>query len=154
MKGRCLSFTEREEIALGRAAGESLRSIAGRLGRSPSTICRERARNRDPIRGYRATTAHALAYDRASRPKAAKLHSNVALRGRVEQDLEKKYSPEQIGSRLRADFSDNSYRRRTPRMTLDPSVCGHEGTALLRWAHSRREVMGGPDQELRRQAAK
>ena len=107
LKGRCLSFTEREEIALGRAAGESLRSIAGRLGRSPSTICRELARNRDPIRGYRATTAHALAYDRASRPKAAKLYSNVALRGRVEQDLEKKYSPEQIAGRLRADFPDD-----------------------------------------------
>src|SRR5665647_3982646 len=77
LKGRCLSFTEREEIALGRAAGESLRSIAGRLGRSPSTICRELARNRDSNRGYRATTAHALAYDRASRPKAAKLHLSL-----------------------------------------------------------------------------
>jgi hypothetical protein len=39
LKGRYLSFTEREEIALGRSACESLRSIAGRLGRSPSTIC-------------------------------------------------------------------------------------------------------------------
>ena len=27
MKGRCLSFTEREEIAMGRAAGESLREL-------------------------------------------------------------------------------------------------------------------------------
>jgi len=94
LKGRCLSFTEREEIALGRAAGESLRSIAARLGRSPSTISRELARNQDPNRGYRATTAHALAYDRASRPKPAKPHSNTVLRGRVEQDLEKKYSLE------------------------------------------------------------
>ena len=37
LKGRCLTFSEREEIALGRAAGESVRCIAGRLGRSPST---------------------------------------------------------------------------------------------------------------------
>src|SRR5665647_1049505 len=84
LQGRYLSFGEREEIALGRAAGESLRSIAARLGRSPSTISRELVRNHDPGRGYRATTAHALAYDRASRPKPAKLHSNVVLRGRVE----------------------------------------------------------------------
>jgi hypothetical protein len=44
LKGRCLSFAEREEIALARAAGESMRSIAERLGRSPSTISRELVR--------------------------------------------------------------------------------------------------------------
>src|SRR4029079_9173834 len=43
LKGRCLSFREREEIAVGRAAGESLRVIAQRLRRSPSTISRELA---------------------------------------------------------------------------------------------------------------
>jgi len=36
LKGRCLTFAEREEIALARAAGESMRSIADRLGRSAS----------------------------------------------------------------------------------------------------------------------
>lgn len=35
LKGRCLSFAEREEIALGRAVGESVRSVAARLGGSP-----------------------------------------------------------------------------------------------------------------------
>ena len=41
LEGRYLSFEEREEeVALGRAAGESIRSIALRLGRSPSTISR------------------------------------------------------------------------------------------------------------------
>ena len=34
LKGRCLSFGEREEIALARASGETIRSIARRLGRS------------------------------------------------------------------------------------------------------------------------
>src|SRR5436305_11261487 len=42
--GRCLSFAEREEIALGRAAGLSMREIARLLARSPSTISRELAR--------------------------------------------------------------------------------------------------------------
>jgi IS30 family transposase len=33
LKGRCLTFQEREEIALGRARGESVRCVARRLGR-------------------------------------------------------------------------------------------------------------------------
>jgi hypothetical protein len=45
LKGRCLSFAEREEIAVGRAAGESMRTIAGRLGRCPSTVSRQLSRN-------------------------------------------------------------------------------------------------------------
>ncbi len=42
--GRYLSFSEREEIALDRAAGLGIGEIARRLGRSPSTISREVAR--------------------------------------------------------------------------------------------------------------
>ncbi|MDQ3609871.1 MAG: IS30 family transposase [Actinomycetota bacterium] len=106
LKGRCLSFAEREEIALGRAAGESMRTIAGRLGRCPSTVSRELSRNAGGTGRYRATTAHVLAYDRASRPKPAKLAVNVALRAHVEDDLRKRYSPEQIAGRLRRQFPD------------------------------------------------
>jgi transposase, IS30 family len=61
LKGRCLTFAEREEIALARARGETIRVIARRLGRSPSTISRELRRNADRDGGYRATTAHAMA---------------------------------------------------------------------------------------------
>jgi IS30 family transposase len=106
LKGRYLSFAEREEIALGRAAGESMRQIAARLGRSPSTISRELGRNRPKVGRYRASTAHALAYDRAGRPKPAKLVTNPVLRGIVERDLGKRYSPEQIAGRLRVEFPD------------------------------------------------
>src|ERR1019366_6854380 len=94
LQGRYLSFGEREELALGRA-------------RSPSTIPRELARNCDPRGRYRATTAHALAYGRASRPKPAKLATNLALRARVEHDLKKRYSPEQIAGRLREDHPED-----------------------------------------------
>ena len=107
LKGRCLAFSEREEIALARARGESMRCIARRLGRSPSTVSRELRRNADRRGGgYRATTAHALAHDRASRPKPAKLATNLALRAKVEQDLAQRYSPEQIAGRLRVEFPD------------------------------------------------
>ena len=116
LKGRCLSFSEREEIALGRAAGESMRLIAARLGRSPSTISRELARNTAPRGGYRASSAHARAYHRACRPKPAKLATHVVLRRKVEQDLTRRYSPEQITGRLRADFPNN------PEMWVSPET--------------------------------
>jgi len=48
----------------------------------------------------------ALAYHRASRPKPAKLLTNLRLRGMVEADLAKKYSPEQIAGRLKVEFPD------------------------------------------------
>ena len=93
LKGRCLTFSEREEIALGRARGESVRCIARQLGRSPSTVSRELSRNTDRRGEYRATSAHALAWQRASRPKPAKLWVNQRLREIVEQLLERRYSP-------------------------------------------------------------
>ncbi len=145
LKGRCLSFAEREEIALGCAAGESLRIIATRLGRSPSTISRELTRNRDPRGRYRATTAHALSYDRASRPKPAKLATNMVLRAKVEQDLEKKYSPEQITGRLLVEFPNDPEMRVSPEtiyqslyvqsrgaLRRDLAVCLRTGRALRR----------------------
>ena len=106
LKGRCLTLIEREEIALARAGGESMRDIARALGRSPSTISRELSRNADGQGRYRGTVAHALAYERASRPKPAKLATNPRLRAKVEADLAKKYSPEQIAGRLKVEFPD------------------------------------------------
>jgi IS30 family transposase len=114
LKGRCLTFSEREEIAVGRAGGESMRAIAARLGRSPSTISRELVRNVAVGAcpgSYRARTAHALAYDRAGRPKPSKLAVNLALRRQVQEDLHKRYSPQQIAGRLRREFPDDPQMR-------------------------------------------
>jgi IS30 family transposase len=103
LQGRYLSFLEREEIALGIAAGQSIRQIAKRIGRSPSTVSREITRN--SVRGrYRATSAQVAAHHRAARPKSAKLAVNLRLRARVESDLARRLSPEQIVGRLRRDF--------------------------------------------------
>jgi IS30 family transposase len=106
LKGRCLTLAQREEIALGRARGDSIRAIAAVIGRSPSTVSRELRRNADGVGRYRAMSAHALAYHRASRPKPAKLLTSLRLRGMVEADLAKKYSPEQIAGRLKVEFPD------------------------------------------------
>jgi hypothetical protein len=124
LQGRYLSFAEREEIALARVAGESMRSIAARLGRSPSTISRELVRNADPAGRYRASSAHARAYVRASRPKPAKLVTNRVLRERVQADLQKRYSPEQDRRPVCARISPT--RRRCgcrPRRSISRYTC-------------------------------
>ncbi len=100
---RFLSLAEREEISRGLRGHESLRSIARRLGRAPSTISREVARNggRRPYRAWRAERAAAR---RARRAKPAKLALNARLRGLVEAMLERRWSPEQIARRLRREY--------------------------------------------------
>src|SRR6202522_235015 len=69
-----LSLADREEISLGLRSGETMRSIAQRLGRATSTISREVAANGGRS-DYRAVRAHHRAHERARRPKAPKLTS-------------------------------------------------------------------------------
>ncbi len=88
--GRYLSFAEREEIALLRVQGCSMREVARRLGRATSTMSRELRRNAATRSGgleYRATTAQWHAERSAQRPKQAKLALNVTLRAYVEKRL-------------------------------------------------------------------
>lgn len=90
LSGRYLSFAEREEIALLRVQGYSIREIGRRLGRSASTISRELRRNAATRGGglaYRATTAQWHAERSGRRPKVAKLALNPALRAYVEDRL-------------------------------------------------------------------
>jgi transposase, IS30 family len=105
-KGRYLSVAEREEIAVGLAAGDSQREIAERLGRSPSTVSREVKRNSRGRRQYRALAAQGQAQHRAARPKTAKLAGNAELRGLVAARLKRKWSPEQVSTWLRRQFPD------------------------------------------------
>ena len=96
---RHLSLVEREEISRGIAAGESLRVLARRLGRAPSTLSREVARNGGRGR-YRAHRADRAAWQRARRPQGCKLASNQALRAIVEELLADWWSPQQIAGWL------------------------------------------------------
>ncbi len=97
-----LSNAEREEISRGLRGGESLRRIAARLARPPSTVSREVARNGGRQR-YRAHLAEERAVRSARRPRRAKLARNRPLRRTVERLLELRWSPQQIAWQLRQD---------------------------------------------------
>lgn len=102
-----LTLEEREEIRAGLSAKMSIRSIARKLGRSPSTISREIHRNRGR-RWYKAVDADRRAWRLAKRPKPCRLASNSELKGLVTQKLELKWSPEQISGWLKANFPRQS----------------------------------------------
>jgi len=102
---RHLSLLEREEISRGVARGESMRTIADRLGRAPSTVSREVARNNGRLR-YRAHRADRAAWGRARRPQRCKLATNPALCEVVEDKLAVRWSPQQISGWLRYTYPD------------------------------------------------
>ena len=107
---RALSLAEREEVSRGLVAGRSLRAIAAELGRAPSTISREVARNGGRER-YRAARSDQAAWSRALRPKPCKLACHPGLRRTVGAKLSRNWSPEQIAGWLRRDFPDEEHRR-------------------------------------------
>jgi transposase, IS30 family len=122
-----MTYEEREEIQDGVARQESIREIARRLGRHPTTVMREinrngwcrgryRARYRfgaqwrggwDPKPRYRARTAHGRAHERARRWAPGKLATNQRLRDEVQTRLQDQHSPTQIAQRLAMDFPDD-----------------------------------------------
>ena len=105
-----LTLSEREEISRGIAADKSMRAIAAAIGRPPSTVSREIARNGGKER-YRAAQADSAAWDRACRPKRCKLAQNRRLRCIVARKLSLDWSPEQISGWLKRTFShDESLR--------------------------------------------
>src|ERR1700761_8760133 len=123
-----LSHAEREEIMIGTSRGESIRSMARRLSRAPSTVMREIANNGaavgrtgryralhrfganrggwDAKSGYSARIAQRRSEQRARRPKAGKLGRCPVLRAQVQALLTKKYSPEQIAGLLAKTYPD------------------------------------------------
>lgn len=102
-----LTLEEREEIRAGLSAKMSIRTIARKLDRSPSTISREINRNRGR-RWYKAVDADRRAWRLAKRPKPCALASNSELKELVIQKLELKWSPEQISGWLKVSFPRRS----------------------------------------------
>lgn len=101
-----LTLAEREEISRAMVAGHSMRSVATRLGRAPSTISREV--NRNGGRGwYRASGADKAAWDQARRPKTCKLAENRRLANIVAGKLQGLWSPQQIAGWLKRAFPED-----------------------------------------------
>ena len=98
-----LTLAEREEISRGIACKLSLRAIATRLGRAPSTVSREVDHN-GGLQHYRASRADEPAWDRAHRPKPCKLVSEPVLSRLVASKLRLHWSPEQIAGWLKCAF--------------------------------------------------
>ena len=103
---RALTRVEREEISRGIAAQESMRSIAVRLGRAPSTVSREVRRNGGYDR-YRASEADERTWERARRRKSCRLARSPRLRALVEEKLRKVWAPEQIAGWLKRTYPDH-----------------------------------------------
>ncbi|WP_448683785.1 IS30 family transposase [Pseudomonas nicosulfuronedens] len=100
-----LTLAEREEISRALAVGQSIRHIAMRLERAPSTISREISRN-GGCRSYRANQADQAAWDRARRPKPCKLAKSPKLAQLVAEKLQIQWSPEQIAGWLKLTYPD------------------------------------------------
>lgn len=104
-RGR-LTMADREEIMLGLDRGKSLRAIARRLERSPSTVSREVVA-KGGRQQYRIWPALQPARVCTRRPKSAKL-DDPALCEKVTTWLEEFWSPDEISRRLRREFPDDA----------------------------------------------
>jgi len=104
---KALTMAEREEISRALAIGDSIRTIAKRLGRVPSTVSRELHRNGGFLQ-YRATSADESAWERARRPKRCKLAANPGLAQIVATKLQNQWSPEQIAGWLKHTYPSDS----------------------------------------------
>lgn len=105
-----LTLAEREEISRGMATACSIRQIAAKLGRAPSTISREIHRHGGAHR-YRASEADRRAWERARRPKRCRLATQPLLQQIVASKLMLDWSPEQIAGWLKREFPDQATMR-------------------------------------------
>jgi IS30 family transposase len=104
ISARYLSEEERITIADRHHCGESLRSIAAGLGRSPSTVSRELRRNRNPAGQYRPHYAQKKARTRRQRPRVGKIAGLPELKAYVQAMLDRWWSPGLICRQLKKAF--------------------------------------------------
>jgi IS30 family transposase len=104
ISSRFLSQDERIEIADLLRSGMSMRQIAARLGRAPSTISRELRRNTSGSGGYRPFEAHRQATARRARRRPWRIEISTKLRRLVGELLAQRWSPQQISRHLRQRF--------------------------------------------------
>ena len=97
---RHLTRDDREEIAVLRTAGHSMRAVAAATGRAPSTISREIKRNALDSGRYAARVADGAYMARRQRPALLERDRRVA--GFVRDRLTEGWSPQQISGWLQS----------------------------------------------------
>ena len=101
-----LSLDERKEISRRLVEKRSIRDIAARLSRAPSTISREIGRH-GGAKQYRAAKANTAAWENALRPKPCKLIESPTLCKNIAEKMHQDWSPEQIAGWLKRYHPDN-----------------------------------------------
>lgn len=153
---RFLSLEERERIHDMRGGGASIRATAEALGRAPSTISRELARNSTAAVGYMPYGAQRLAAARRARPRPCKLATAGPLRDRVVEGLRKRWSPEQVSERLAKDLAADPSMRACPETIYQaiyrdgPEALRRDGGAPTRSRRLRRQPRRNPEHRRRR----
>ena len=118
-----LTFEERDRIAQLQARGHRQGEIARQLCRSPSTVCREIARN-GTDGGYLAATAQATATRRRSERSIVRKAQRPAVDRTIRKLLASNLSPDEIARRMKLE------RPHRPR----DCVCA---STIYRWIRSR-----------------
>jgi IS30 family transposase len=147
MRGTALRVDERDDILRGVLAEMSAREIAAGLGRDPSVVSREIARNggRDKYRVHAAQTRFEAL---RARPRPRKLEADRRLHDEVNAGLARDWSPQQISARLVVDHPDDEAMRvshETIYETLYVQARGELRTELklaLRKGRTRRVAQG------------
>lgn len=101
ISGRYLNQDDRIEIADGLGVGESVKSIAARIGKSYQSVYREIARNRRPDGRYQPWYAHGQAHQRRRRARPRVVETDDRLRAVIAGKLDEHWSPAQISRWLR-----------------------------------------------------
>jgi IS30 family transposase len=105
-----LTLAEREEISRSICAGDTIRQMARRMNRAPSSVSREIARHGGHS-GYRALRADVQAWCNTQRPKVCRLAQNPALARTIAAKLRLNWSPQQIARWLEREFGNDESRR-------------------------------------------
>src|ERR671915_507570 len=101
-----ITASERDQIAWWLACGITIREMARRLGRSPSSIAEELRRNKvDGVYGSIKAPRAAEARKRHSHQKYLLRH-HPPLRGFVLEKLKLGWSPQQISGRLKKEINE------------------------------------------------
>ena len=148
-----LTLSEREDISRGIATRISIRAIAAKLKRSPSTVSREIIRN-GGYYNYRAASAEQAAWDRALRPKPCRLMSNKTLSRKVAKKLQLQWSPQQIAGWLKREYpgnEDNHVSHETIYKTLFIQARGALKKELLQHLRTKRIMRRSKQFSLKKQ---